>query len=795
MKIRSGKWLWKISLFLALAVLCLVSIVALYVAYLKRPDSAAQKSTDDARQLLRQQGFKTDLAEFDFSTSPELRAREAILKNTVSNRFSGSFPEHPNLLPPIGNNSAVVVWKLDSLKRESRSSYDDNEQLSWNEFREAINQNQSLYDPACLAILSGPIRFNLDASRGSDILLPHLAIMKNLAQTFGDRTLLALHDGNQSATWTNLLAATRLITAYEPEPVEIAHLVRFACARLAYNTVWQTLQTNGWSDQQLARLQAEWEATDYFTNLPDTMAFKRASSAAACQQDRQPSFLDGMTVNEFVKESFHHPQYIVPAITSYMTRLKNARHGGYEDEKNALLFYRDRELELRHAITLPTWATMRPLPGVTNHAIFQSQHYSRMHAMLNLREIQQRGSGFLGRAAEAEVGRRIIVTAIALERYHAKYGAYPKTLIELAPAFLKIVPVDFMDGQPLHYHLTDDGHFLLYSVGLDCVDNDGKMRRSWRDDGFDRPPRPNTPEAEFDLVWPRPNSDASWQEEQQLQAKATKTKAKVKELRQKQYLKDISDREWQRSLARQSRVDKILAADWSAVDSEPTFDGHSVEEYAGNFNGRGTNELSLDVMLKPHQVITGQEPEDITFQFPIRYDAVTNNNMLRLMIDADPEDNVKLDSGGQAYDVCRATNGDTLIVWHAIYEPIGPHAVQSYFVLDKPHGEILYMWGRPVAFTNSNLCQFSFDCANYDADQGAIFHARLPEKNGTFSIECVTTNGERLKTLTGSTTSGEFKVIWNLMADDGHRLTGETFNSVVTVSLPDSGRTQTLRGP
>ena len=212
-------------------------------------------------------------------------------------------------------------------------------------------------------------------------------------------------------------------------------------------------------------------------------------------------------------------------------------------------------------------------------------------------------------------------------------------------------------------------------------------------------------------------------------------------------------------------------------------------------NAQQSNELSLDVMLKPHQVITSQEPEDITFQFPIRYDVVINNNLLRLIIDADPEDNVKLNSGGQAYEVCRATNGDALVVWHTIYEPIGPHAVQSYFVLDKPHGEALYMWGRPVAFTNINLCQFSFDCANYDVERGAIFHAHLPESNGTFSIECVTTNGEHLKTLTGSTTNGEFKVLWDLVDDHGHRLGGETFNSIVHITLPDSGRTQTLRGP
>jgi hypothetical protein len=105
------------------------------------------------------------------------------------------------------------------------------------------------------------------------------------------------------------------------------------------------------------------------------------------------------------------------------------------------------------------------------------------------------------------------------------------------------------------------------------------------------------------------------------------------------------------------------------------------------------------------------------------------------------------------------------------------------------------MTGPAQPFVISNLCQFSLSSATYDADLGARFHARLPEPNGSFSIECLTPNGEHLKTLSGRTTSGEFNVVWDLKADDGHRLTGETFNSTVQITLPDSGRTQTLRGP
>ena len=189
MKHRPGNLFWLLVPALALAGL-------LVVLRLPHSSAGALKAVADTRQSLRKQGFKTDLADFDFSASPELRAREAVLTNTVHYRFEGSIPEHPNLMPPVGDASAIVVWKLDSLKRENRSSYGDSDRLPWDEFRDAVNQNQPLYGPACDAILSGPIRFNLNASRGGSMLLPHLAVMKNLAQTFGDRTMLDLHDGN-----------------------------------------------------------------------------------------------------------------------------------------------------------------------------------------------------------------------------------------------------------------------------------------------------------------------------------------------------------------------------------------------------------------------------------------------------------------------------------------------------------------------------------------------------------------------------------------------------------------------
>jgi len=792
MKRVLGGLFWLAVWVLVIAGLCIIF-------YPLHPDDAALRAVAETRQALRAQGFKTDLADFNFSTTSEQHAREAILHNTIGPPGPRPIIYYPNLQQPIGNNSAMVVWKLESLEPVLQVSGNDNTEVSWNGFRAVINQNQKEVDAVCAAFMSGSVRWTLDARQGAGLRLPHLAVMKNVTQTLCSRAVIALHDGDKNAAWTNLMAATRLVSAWEPEPAEVSHLVRFADTALTFGALWQALQTNGWPDEKLLRLQQEWESVNFFTNLPEVVAFDRASTAAAFQQSRKEWRSGPFTPGEFINAWLHSPIGVWQELERSYSQRDYANRGIYVDEKNALLSYRDREVEMRRAFQAPTWLEMRQLPAVTNEMFFHSPFPGRRPLPTGTRRmiprLQSEDATLLGRAAKIEVYRQLMITAIALERYRGKHGSYPQNLAELVPEFLKAVPADFMDGQPLHYRLADDGHFLLYSVGLDCVDDGGKAVVPLRPNpaGIPREARGDTPKG--DIVWPLPAGPAAMQEEQQIQAEAKKAEAKAKEVEQKHYLAEISDREWQQSPGRQPRVAKILAMNRAVGHEEPMFKGQSAGNLIRNAQVLGTNQLSLDALLTPRQIITGKEPEDITFELPISYDSFITNNIVFPIVDADPEEELPFDCGGKVYDRERATNGDCMLVWHAIYDPPGPHAVQVYLALQDKREGTLSGIGPPIAVTTSNLCQFSLDSANYDVDRGATFHARLPEAHGLYTIDCVTTNGEHLKTLTGSTTNGEFKTIWNLVDDHGQRLHGETFNSIVHITLPDSGRTQTLRGP
>jgi len=409
-----------------------------------------------------------------------------------------------------------------------------------------------------------------------------------------------------------------------------------------------------------------------------------------------------------------------------------------------------------------------------------------------------RGQTLLSRAAEAEARRRLIITAIALERYRGWHGSYPETLQALVPELLANQPMDFMDGKPLRYRLTRDGHFVLYSVGLDCVDDGGKMqssrpRRSLLDGDFRF-----GPPQEADLVWPRPASVA--------EAKALHEAEEHQAEQQRAAMEaQWAEGEKESEAERQAVIEKLLAEALgaketqrpsSATAKDPVYQGHPLSQLLRNDKTTGTNKMTLPELLTVKQVFTGAEPDTATFEVPVSYDAATNIGRIHLLVDGGRDVGTRGEEGER--QTCeRATNGNCLLGWTPTYDPPGRHAIQAEFICttDEQHeDDAPKVRGPAVLFVSTNLYQFSAAYDSFTA-AGATLYAKLAETSGVYSIELTSTNGAHLKTLNGRTSNGVIKVHWNLIDDHGQRYTNDSFDSTYTVTLPDSGRSQTMKGP
>ena len=477
------------------------------VLWLSSTNNPAQREVEKTRASLRRQGFKLEADEFDFSTGPELRRRSAQLvtssglplnqvQTASSRRLVVGFRRE--LLFSVGTNSAVAAWHLEMRQTLPKNDLEQDP-------RTLLSSERERLDLARQAAVSGPIRFE-PVGQKMNLLVPYLAELKELVRAFTMEMSLALQDGAFDRAWESLLAATCLVTEYAPEPMEISHLVRASCATIVWEATWSALQSRHWTEAELAELQRRWEAVDFWQGLEETAAWSRASWVGICRLQRQQKVASGWTL----QGTLNSPQMAWYQLKHHWSQIQYRRQGTYEDEDALLKFYSAREIGWRKGRQCSSWLELRKLPELTNS--FQSRHPSSVSALMNNQQVvlhwSGNGLGVPARLAEAEARRRLIVTALALERFHRRTGYYPTTLEELSWMLLPLCANDFMDGQPLRYRLTEDGHYVLYSVGLDGVDEGGVQAPRWHafHGNFGWPP------AGTDLVWPRPATPAQIEE-------------------------------------------------------------------------------------------------------------------------------------------------------------------------------------------------------------------------------------------------------------------------------------------
>jgi hypothetical protein len=513
-------------------------------------------TVEATRQQLRQAGFKTELSEFNLTVGGEMRQRADAVRAAAEALQAARSATELQLMPVIGSNVALRTTREEFIPTENTrwqqamvaefqrrygsnlpppSGLPEDDGLLettaaaepevvnlWTLVAEELQSSSREMEHVTDALAGGEFRFE-PAQRNGNLLLPHLAGVKGLQQAFGARAALALREQRTAEAFTNLLTASRLVTHWIPEPAEVSHLVRFASASLVQRALWEGLQADDWDDAQLAALQREWEAARFFDGLPETVALSRASLVQECRAAREEEIDFGggnwgaicrQIGGELLSSPANGFREAKGLFEAYQQHVRYRNVGSYEDEKGLLVYFRDRELELRRAMACTTWAEMRALPGVTNLTPFLGATPSRIQSRLNLQQMNYTFAGEgrrpLARAAETEALRRLIVTALALKRFQQQHGTYPETLAALCPALLAAVPVDFMDGQPLRYRRGEDGRFLLYSVGLDCVDNGGRMktREQLREDRSRwRGERPFSPFQDRDLIWPMPANE------------------------------------------------------------------------------------------------------------------------------------------------------------------------------------------------------------------------------------------------------------------------------------------------
>ena len=307
-------------------------------------------------------------------------------------------------------------------------------------------------------------RFPLDYDKEPPamILLPHLAALKKCSLVLQLRALAELQNNQSDMALADVKLSLRLMDAIHTEPFLISHLVRLAILQITLQPVWEGLAAHQWSDAQLTELEQELGKLDFLADYEFTMRGERAWDIANIEYLRRTHKFDllndsgnnraGQRVQNIV---FH----LMPNSWFYQNELAVAR--------------------MYPQWILPSVDTERHMvsPGEVQRSNAAETNELRRLAFYDVfaRMLFPALSPAVKKFAFGQESTDLARVAIALERYRLAQGDYPESLDALTPQFIDKLPHDIINGQPLHYHRTSDGQFVLYSVGWNETDDDGEV--------------------------------------------------------------------------------------------------------------------------------------------------------------------------------------------------------------------------------------------------------------------------------------------------------------------------------
>jgi hypothetical protein len=321
--------------------------------------------------------------------------------------------------------------------------------------------------------------FSLDYEKGFDLLLPYLASLKRSAQWLSTSALYNLHEGDPKSACADVHIMLAIAKGDSDECVLISQLVRIAITAIGANATWEILQNPNVSDDDLAQLQQDWQSLDFTKSLERAFMFGRVEDLQECSQTRESS----EKFNELWRYAYA-PDAPVRLDLDQIGPIRRSLFLRKYDELRWRWFwsYQD-ELYGLQSLQVAVDATRMAQTNKSLQAVqsFASTNLIRLHEehsvnlMNGLRDAFGGGAyaAALRKAATAKTAQNVVITAIALRRYELRHHQWPDTLDELVPEFLKSVPTDSMDGQPLRYRRNGDGTFLLYSVGENGKDDGG----------------------------------------------------------------------------------------------------------------------------------------------------------------------------------------------------------------------------------------------------------------------------------------------------------------------------------
>lgn len=331
----------------------------------------------------------------------------------------------------------------------------------------------------------------------------NLIALRKGAQSLAALTASDLHRGAREAALTNLCLLIALTRPLEEEGSLVFQMIRVAIAGIATSATWETLQAPGWTDAQLASLDAAWVRVALLPRMEHAFVVERAWAVALCAHARTnaggPNAILGRPAGG--AKQFYEDKIYRPLWQSQWSKT---------DELLFLQAIQGVGETIRASLTNRSWQRMRLQLDPGNMALITNMNaFDRFRFPLAQSAIPNWHKA-LASVLKNESRVQMTRAAIAIERHRLRHGRAPDSLARLVPEFLREPPLDYMIGQALRYETNPDGSFVLYSVGEDGRDDAGLGDDSvWPRPGWPKPvaPDPSAPKMQHIAISNTPPRD------------------------------------------------------------------------------------------------------------------------------------------------------------------------------------------------------------------------------------------------------------------------------------------------
>jgi hypothetical protein len=326
-----------------------------------------------------------------------------------------------------------------------------------------------------------------DRKEPAGILLPHLAPLKITTLMLRLRACAELQNNQADQALADVKLMLYLNGAIRTEPFLISHLVRIAMLEITLQPIYEGLAGHRWSEAQLGALDSELARQDFLADYQTAMHGELGlalSDIEYIRRNRDFGILDYSEFGQRQPSFLEIGLQLYPSGFFYQNELQLAR---------MQMKYILPAVDVEKRIVSPATVRLNSL-AITNEL---SQYpYTGTFALMRLPAVLNSVKKFTRAQAHLDLAR----VAIALERFRLAHGEFPDSLDVLAPQFLDPIPHDVINGQPLHYRRTNDGQFVLYSVGWNETDDGGVVVHRKDNEGRNESPSMD----EGDWVWEYP---------------------------------------------------------------------------------------------------------------------------------------------------------------------------------------------------------------------------------------------------------------------------------------------------